>query len=132
MVCLCGVALCWMILVVNYRWNSTNCSLVFEGLGVRKLHNVWNLWIRSPLGMSQEESLAGTHIGLHMSTAFVLVDIIIIIIKHGTSGGKGGFGSQRVRGALAGSRVCICERKGKESKDILTFLEWFVIKASLV
>lgn len=40
--------------------------------------------------MSQEESLAGTHIGLHMSTAFVLVDIIIIIIKHGTSGGKGG------------------------------------------
>lgn len=82
--------------------------------------------------MSQEESLAGTHIGLHMSTAFVLVDIIIIIIKHGTSGGKGAFGSQRVRGALAGSRVCICERKGKESKDILTFLEWFVIKASLV
>lgn len=120
-----------MILVVNCRWNFTNYSLVFEGLGVRKLHNVWNLWIRSPLVMSQEESMAGTHhIGLHMSTAFVLVDIIII--KHGTSRGKGGFGSQRVRGALAGSRVCVCEWKGKESKDILTFLEWFVIKASLV
>lgn len=130
MVCLCGVALCWIILVVNCRWNFTSCSLVFEGLGVRKLHNVWNLWICSPLGMSQEESLAGTHIGLHMSTAFVLVDIIIIVIvKHGTSGGgKGSSESERRARWLA----CVCERKGKESKDILTFLEWFVIKASLV
>lgn len=62
-----------------------------RGWEFEKLHNVCNLWIRSPLGMSQEESLAGTHIGLHMSTAFVLVDIIII--KHWTSGGKRGGGN---------------------------------------
>lgn len=85
-----------------------------RGVGSLKTHNIWNLWTRSPLIYLR--GVSGWYcFGLHMSTAFVLVE------HHQTwnPGGQGGLRSSGEARSLAYVYV-----KGKERSTRIFSFFW--------